>query len=100
MVSMLNSSILLADGSLTGTAHLSQSEPGSNGNEGVLHIPQSPRLEPDHQIELNGFKYFNLTLIILFNIFVCTLLNGFKYFYVILIILFNICLYIEKFEKF
>ena len=41
----LNSSIWPIDGSLTGTTTLGQSGPGSNGNEGVLHIPQTPRLE-------------------------------------------------------
>ena len=30
-------------GTLTGTTTLSQSGPGSNGNEGVLHSPQSTR---------------------------------------------------------
>ena len=29
------------DGTLTGATTLGQSGPGSNGNEGVLHIPQS-----------------------------------------------------------
>ena len=28
---------------LTGITTLSQSEPGSNGNEGVLHIPQNSK---------------------------------------------------------
>ena len=42
--------------------------------------------------QLNGFNYFYWTLIILFSInpFVSTQLNGFKYFYSTLIILFNI----------
>ena len=53
-----------------------QNEQESNGNEGVLYIPQTPRLEPHC-----GFKYCNLILIILFNIihFFCTQLNSFKY---------------------
>ena len=33
------------DGALTGTTTLGQSGPGSNGNEGVFHIPQSSRTE-------------------------------------------------------
>ena len=39
----LNSFIWLTDGLLTGTNTLGQSEPGSNGNDGVLHIPQSSK---------------------------------------------------------
>ena len=35
--------ILLLDGTITGTATLGQSEPGSNGNEEEHHIPQSSR---------------------------------------------------------
>ena len=33
---------------LIGTSTLSQSEPESNGNEEVLHIPQVSGLEPHH----------------------------------------------------
>ena len=33
------------DGALTGTTTPDKSGPGSNGNEGVLHIPQSFRIE-------------------------------------------------------
>ena len=40
-------------GTLTGTSILCQSGPGSNGNEGVLHIPQTLRLEPHHQMQVN-----------------------------------------------
>ena len=50
------------DGTLTGTTTLSQSGPGSNGNEGVVHIPQTPRLKPHHQIQ------FNVILITLRNL--------------------------------
>ena len=39
----LNSSIWPKDGILTGTTTQGQSEPGSNGNEEILHIPQSSR---------------------------------------------------------
>ena len=35
------------DETLIGTTTLAQSEPGSNGNEGVLH--KAPGLEPHHQ---------------------------------------------------
>ena len=37
----LNSSIWPIDGTLIGMTNPSQSRPGSNGNDGVLHIPQS-----------------------------------------------------------
>ena len=39
----LNSSFLPIDGTLTGTTTPGQSGVWSNCNEGVLHIPQSPR---------------------------------------------------------
>ena len=52
---------------LTGTTALGQSGPGSNSNEGVLHIPQSSRTEaslsdglmsyPQHY--LVGHSYFS-----------------------------------------
>ena len=38
---MPNSSIWPIDKTLSGATTLGQSGPGSNGNEGVLHIPQS-----------------------------------------------------------
>ena len=38
---MLNSSIRPIDRTLSGATRLSQSQPKSDGNEGVLHIPQS-----------------------------------------------------------
>ena len=38
---MINNSIWFVDGNLTGTTSPGQSRPGSNGNEGVLHISQS-----------------------------------------------------------
>ena len=38
------------DETLIGTTTQGQSGPGSNGYEGVLHIPKSPRLEPYHQM--------------------------------------------------
>ena len=41
----LNISILPIDGSLKNTSSLGQNGPGSNLNEGVLHIPQSSRTE-------------------------------------------------------
>ena len=40
----LNSSISPIDATLTGTTTPTQSGPGSNGTEGVLHIPQNPRV--------------------------------------------------------
>ena len=39
----LNSSIWTVDPTLTGTTTLNLSGPGSNGNEGVLHILQGSR---------------------------------------------------------
>ena len=44
IVRWLEISIWSEDGTLTGTATLSQSEPGSKGNEGALHIAQSFRM--------------------------------------------------------
>ena len=44
-VKWLNSSTWTRDGILIGTTTLSLSGPGSNGNEGVLHIPQSSKTE-------------------------------------------------------
>ena len=44
-VKWLNSSIWNIDGTKTSTTTLSQSGPESNGNEEVLHIPQSLRTE-------------------------------------------------------
>ena len=44
-VKWLSSSIQPRDETLTGTTALGQSGPGSNGNEGVLYIPQSLRTE-------------------------------------------------------
>ena len=42
-VKWFNSSILSIDGTLTGTTSLGESGHASNGNEEVLHIPQSSR---------------------------------------------------------
>ena len=46
-------SIWPLDGGLTGTTTPVQSGLESNANEGVLHIPQTPRLEPHHQIQFS-----------------------------------------------
>ena len=67
--------------------HLSDCGPKSDGNEKVLHIPQTPRLEFRHQMEfnvpcrtLNGLKFFfNTNNFNQHHSFVCTQLNGFKY---------------------
>ena len=71
----LNVSIWLIDGNLTCTITPGQSWPGSNSNEVLLYIPQTSRMEPQHQMQfkviprtLNGFKYCYLTLITLVNI--------------------------------
>ena len=61
----LNCSIWPKDGNLTGTTTLGQSEYESNGNERVLHIPQTARLEIQYNVilrTLNGCKYCYLTL--------------------------------------
>ena len=58
---MINSSIWPIDGTLTSTTTVSQSGSESNGNKGVLQIPQTPRQG------LNSFKFY-LTQIIIFNI--------------------------------
>ena len=45
------SSIWLIDRTLSGATTPGQSGPGSDDNEGVLHIPNTPALlEPHHQI--------------------------------------------------
>ena len=49
----LNSSIWPISGIQTGTNSLGQSEPESNGDEKVFHVPQTPRWEPCHQIQFN-----------------------------------------------
>ena len=49
----LNSSLWPKDGTLRGTTTRGQSEPGSNGNEEVLHIPQTPELESLHQMQFS-----------------------------------------------
>ena len=43
MVSSINSSIWPIEETLTATTTQDQSGPGSNGNKGVLHIPQNLR---------------------------------------------------------
>ena len=46
---MSNSSIWYIDRILSGATTPGQSGPGSDGNEGVLHIPKAPALpEPHH----------------------------------------------------
>ena len=46
---MSNSSIWAIDRTQSGATTPSQSEPGSDGNEGVLHIPKAPALLEPHQ---------------------------------------------------
>ena len=60
---------------LTGTTSTGYSGLENNSNKGVLHIPHTSRLEPQHQMQshvkpssLSGFKYYYLTQWILFNI--------------------------------
>ena len=40
------------DGTQTSTTSPGQSAPGSNGNEGLLHSPQSSRFKPHHQTQI------------------------------------------------
>ena len=47
---ILNNSIWPINGTLIGTTTQGQSGPGSNGNEGVLPIPQSSRTRTSHQM--------------------------------------------------
>ena len=48
---MSNNSIWPIDSTLSGATTLGQSGPGSDDNEAVLHIPQTPALlESHHQI--------------------------------------------------
>ena len=47
---MSNISIRPIDRALSDDTSLGQSEPGSNHNEGVLHILKASELEPHHQI--------------------------------------------------
>ena len=63
--SWLNSSIWPIGGTLSGIISLDQSGPESNGNEGVLHIPQSSRtgvspsdsfvLYPEHSLSNRSY---------------------------------------------
>ena len=45
---------------LTDTNPPGQSGPGSNGNEGVLHIPKAPKLETHHLMQ---FSVLSRTLV-------------------------------------
>ena len=48
---MSNSSIWPIDRTLSSATTPDKSEPGSDGNEGVLHIPKAPALlEPHYEI--------------------------------------------------
>ena len=38
---------------LTGNTNTSETGPRSNSNEGVPHIPQTPGLEPYHQMQFS-----------------------------------------------
>ena len=49
----LNSLMWFIDRTLTGTTKPGQSEPGSQGNEAVIHIPQIPGLEPQYQMKFS-----------------------------------------------
>ena len=53
---ILNISTEPLKGTLTETSTPGQSEPGSNGNEGVLHIPHSSRTE-DSPLDAVGWLF-------------------------------------------
>ena len=70
----MNRYILPIDGALIRTTP-SQSGSESNGNEAVLHIPQTPQPEPHHQMHFNvilrivsDFKRCYLTITLLLDI--------------------------------
>ena len=50
----MNCSIWSIDRILTGISTSGQSGPESNGNEGVLHIPQVLKLEPHYRMQFNA----------------------------------------------
>ena len=71
----MNSSIWPIEGTLTGTFTSGQSGAGSNSNEGVLHIPQTPILESQHQmhsfslsLSLSLSLYLSLSLSLPFSL--------------------------------
>ena len=75
IIIVLYSSIWPIDTSETAAATSIQRWCENNGYEKVLHVSQTARQESHHQMQynviprtLNGFKYFYLTEIILFNI--------------------------------
>ena len=53
---MSNSSIWPIDRSLSGATSPAQSKPGSDGNEGLLHVPQSFWVKPHHHLALNNLQ--------------------------------------------
>ena len=55
VLSIVNSYVWSIDGILTSTTTLSQSESGSNDNEGVLHIPQSSKIEASPSDDLVSY---------------------------------------------
>ena len=59
-----NSSNQSIDGTITGIITQDQSGPWSNGNEGVLHIPQTPELEPHHQMHFSVIPRTNCIYIL------------------------------------
>ena len=56
----LNGSICSTHGTPKGTTTLSQSEPGSNENEEVLHIPQSSRTRASSSDGLVSYQGYSL----------------------------------------
>ena len=53
LIPRLNSSIWAINGTIKGTTTPVKSGPESNGNEKVLHIPQTPRLGLHHEMQFN-----------------------------------------------
>ena len=104
---MSNSSIWSIDRTLSCATTPGQNEPGRDGNEGVLYIPQSSSITgalPSDclvsYLEYSLGKFYSCPWEIesvystapadWTNWFVCTQLNAFKHSYLILIIQFNI----------
>ena len=56
-----NSSIWPINGTLRDFISLGQSGPESNCKEGVLYIPQTPRLEPHHLLNVENLDQLKLT---------------------------------------
>ena len=59
------------DGTLISNINLDQSGPESNGDEGVFHIPQTPGLDPHHQMQFSVIPRKCLCLSMCVCMYVC-----------------------------